>query len=65
MTVTMERWNTMISHGLSICQALGPSLVPMILYLSMQIYIKTYEYIISVLRMLLKKQVGYRIRKWG
>lgn len=55
----------MISHGLSICQALGPSLVPMILYLSMQIYIKTYEYIISVLRMLLKKQVGYRIRKWG
>lgn len=43
----------------------GPGSIPMLLYLSMQIYIKICEYIISVLRMLLKKQVGYRIRKWG
>lgn len=63
MTVKMEREKTMRSHGLSICQALGLSLVPMILYPSMQIHIKIYEYITSMLRMLPKKQVGYRTRK--
>lgn len=31
----------------------------------MQIYVKICEYIIFVLRMLLRKQVGYRTGKWA